>query len=749
MSEYSEALEELVSSGVTPDNETNKVAEKSTDDLIIDEMERITAIKFSEEQRQCLRHHGSGVILACAGSGKTSVLANLIAKRIWNREILDTNRVICTTYSKAGADEMNDRLHSLLDRLGIKCNLEIRTLHSFFYSLIRTFGMNNFKIISDGIRMQYIKEACKEAGFICKDDDLMVISNLISYRVNNLLNDNATLSSPACTINDITVAQFSEIRKGYDLRKSQNNYIDFDDMQLYLYKWVCKDIKSQDENVRNTGNAVRNYCRAIYDEFYIDEAQDVSKIQFEIVKSIVTDINTGRLDKMLIFMGDDDQCIYKWRGAAPEIILTLGATMNIGNFILSSNYRCKSEVVDFAHRSIVNNSSRFDKEMKAYNQGGQVEIYQALSMDLYDLSKIAYEKIKELLNSGEKKSDIAVLCRNNAQLSILNNMLIELGIYCNIPDEMKLTKTYIYTDIKNVMTVADNTFNWRVTAQTMWKLCEKMTAALSRQIGSFQEENGLDLLNTLKYIVNNIVAGEEQDKISINRKSESKLQYALIKAKSETIAGIVNLISILEIEDRAERVNKMIAIYRINTEYLYKNEDKNRTLQGIIHYIQNTVGSKGIEETLKYLRTVEQLENSSFKPPKDTIKMTTIHSAKGKEWKNVILFACDDESMPGMSGIRKMMENMSIADIDGIIDEERRLYYVGCTRAKERLEIITGIHPSVFLLESVGLFDGLNGEHNAAIIDIAENGNKALKVDTGIVKNKDIEDRLENKTATV
>lgn len=746
MSDYSTALDELVEQGILP-VENNKVKEESTDTIITNEIERITGTSFSSEQRKCIEHRGSCVILACAGSGKTSVLTNMLAKRIWNREIVDTNKVICTTYSKAGADEMNVRLGKLLDTLGIKCNLEIRTLHSFFYSLIRTFGITGYKIISSGVRAQYIKESCKEAGYICKDDDLVIIDNLISYRVNNLLNDAKTLRSPACTLADLTEQQFKEIRQGYDFKKAQNNYMDFDDMQLYIYKWVCVDTKSDDENVRNTGNAVRNYCRAMYNEFYIDEAQDVSVIQYAIIKSIVTSNDTGMLDRTLVFMGDDDQCIYKWRGAAPEIILTIGSKMNMANFVLSNNYRCYSEIVDFAGRSIKYNNSRYNKSMVAYRRGGQVEIYQANSNDLYDLSRLGYDKVMELINDGCKKSDIAILCRNNAHLSLLNVMLVRQGIYSNIPDEMKLTKTYIYNDIKGVLMIASNSFSGKVTGQLLWKLCSLMTANISRRIGTFQEDNGLNVYDTLTYIANRILKKDSikvSDSIVVNSKSEQKLTYAMARIKNEAIVSMLGLIEIMSIQDEKERTRKLIAIYIANTEFIYKNTDKRRIMRGTVHFINSIIVEKGINGTMAELRGIEQLENSNFKPPRDSIRMCTIHGAKGREWKNVILFACDNEAIPGMSGISKMVEEqMPMSDIYDTIDEERRLYYVACTRAKEKLQIITGIHPSVFLMESLGKYADVDGSTNGIIVDISIGEEPPIMLNNGIIHNSDIETEIE------
>lgn len=746
MSDYNRALSELVNSGIIPEEE-HKENIKSTDEIITDELSRITGVPFSDEQRKCIEHRGSGIILACAGSGKTSVLTNVLAKRIWNREILDTSKVICTTYSRAGAEEMSVRLNKLLDKVGIKCNLEIRTLHSFFKSLIETFGITGYKVISQSVRTQYIRESCKEVGYNCKDDDLMIIDNLISYRVNNLLNDAKTIGSPACTISELTVEQFSGIRKGYDFRKAQNNYIDFDDMQLYIYKWLCVDTQSEDEETRKTGEAVRNYCRALYNDFYIDEAQDVSKIQYAIVKAIVTD-SDGKLDKKLMFIGDDDQCIYKWRGASPEIILTLGSTMNIGNFVLSTNYRCKKEIVNFAHRSIKYNNTRYNKGMTAMEDGGIVDIQQCNSNNLYEMSKIAVDKVMEIVNGGEDLGDIALLCRNNAHLSLVNTMLVDYGIYCRVPDEMKLTRSYMYNDIKGLIELTKNTYSGKIAGQLTWKLCTFMQASVSRAIGTFQEDNGLSYKDTILYIAKEVLGMTDvnlNQNITVNTKAAQKIKYTLSRLKQETIDDLIRLRYTVDIEDNNQRFISLLSSYVNGTTFIYKNEDKRRIMLGIALFIRSLIEEKGFDEAISKLRTIEQLECSSFTPPKRTITMSTIHGAKGREWRNVVFFACDNEAIPGLSGLSLMLDRgMGKSDINDLIDEERRLYYVACTRAKDRLVIITSTKPSAFLMESLGEYYNVSGSNNENIINMIGNDRKKV-IDNGIITDKQIEDTIDER----
>ena len=180
--EYFDSLmAELAAQGIEPPKDaksalvTSSVNDRELE--IIASMERITGRKFSDEQRKILEHHGNACILACAGSGKTTISVNLIAKRILTGEIKDVNKLIYTTFSKAGADEMKERLDTLMGQLGMgHIKVQVRTLHSFFLSVIHTFGLNK-RIISGSERTKMVRQACKDAEYTLKDDDLMINEN--------------------------------------------------------------------------------------------------------------------------------------------------------------------------------------------------------------------------------------------------------------------------------------------------------------------------------------------------------------------------------------------------------------------------------------------------------------------------------------------------------------------------------------------------------------------------------------------
>lgn len=729
---YDEVLRNLAMQGITPSNNGNIIEESqeiSAEDKLINDMQEISGIVYSDEQKTIIKHHGSMCILACAGSGKTSVLTHLLAKRILNREITDTSKVVCTTYSKAGADEMNIRLNKLLDNFGIRTSLKIKTLHAFFLELIRTFGINS-EVISESKRIKLINEACKEANFNPKDDELSTINNLLSYQINCLLRDSDTVASQANTIEDLTVEQYTNIRRGYDLRKRKNNLIDFDDMQTYLYKWLCKDINSSDENTKNLGISVRNYCKAMWTEFYIDEAQDVSKIQFDIIKAIVTNPeDQSKLDRTLVFIGDDDQCIYTWRGADPSIILGISPMFGIPTYALSTNYRCKNEIVDYATTSVKFNNARYNKGMTSNIVGGNVRIAQSKSGDIFDMSKIACDYIKKLIDSNVKQTDIAVMARNNFHLAILSNMLLEGGIYCSMSNDIKLTNNSMYKDLKMILDITDETWKPKLTADILWKVCIYLGVKGARFISTFQDNACLSLSDTLGYMLKNY---EEINDIPFDKKlnippavdATGREQWR--RLSRETVTSILYLYTYMVSEvDKAKAFKGICDMYCQSSAFMYKTQDRSRAIRSLIYYMQDVINRNGIEKAKSFFKMTEQLEQGTMTIPGPKVTLTTIHGAKGKEWKHVIMLACDNVSMPSMDSINKLItQGENISDINKYIDEERRLHYVESTRAKEDLLIISNGTLSLFTLESLGFFKNSTNTNDIAM-QVAQ-GNMSL-----------------------
>lgn len=705
--------------------ELEEVEEKidTTLDPILTYMQEKSGVTYSDEQIAILKNEGNMSILACAGSGKTTTLNHLICRRILTGEIKDLNKVMCTTFSKGGAGEIKERLDELFVKLGIRGNVEIRTLHAMFLKIMRNLGQTE-EVIDGGVRASMLRDCIKDLGIKLVDDNFKLLDTLLSYQLNNMLSDKSLADSYNYTFGEeLPIEKFIEIRKLYNQKKQERGVIDYDDMQLRIWIWLTQSNRED----------IVQYCKSLWDIYFIDEAQDVSKLQFEILKTIVSHKEGDKivLDKTLVFIGDDDQCIYRWRGADPTIILNIGTIFDMPRKVLSTNYRCKSSIVDPASMSIKENASRFNKTMKALEQGGITKLIEVNSNNLCEISVKAANTIEEMIRGGAECSDIAVLCRNNRHLAILSNMLLSRGIYVKANKDIRFAYDSLYHDMKTLMKIVEDTWDSKLTSEILWKLCTFLGVNGAKSIAAFQNNSGISMYDTFGYLLK-YIAGYDinfDKKINVPAKEEERLRVKWFALSADTKASIKVLYEVLTSSLRDyDKLESLMGIYKAGTTFMYKSDDKKRYINGMCDYILSLVNERGIEDTTKFLRTSEQLESGKMAIPGKLVTLSTIHGAKGKEWKHVILFADDNISMPSFNEISILSDdsNVDVKTIVNYIDEERRLHYVGMTRAKDELIILHGKEPGIFTLEAMGCFN--TGHNNYDIIGMASKGEVSPKV---------------------
>ena len=695
----------------------------TTLDPILTYMQEKSGVQYSEEQIAILKHNGNMSILACAGSGKTTTLNHLICRRILTGEIKDLNKVMCTTFSKGGAGEIKERLDELFRKLGIKGNIEIRTLHAMFLKIMRNLGQNE-QVIDGGIRSSMLRDCIKELGIKLVDDNFKLLDTLLSYQLNNMLSDKELADSYNYTFGEeLPIAKFIEIRKLYNQKKQDKGVIDYDDMQVRIWIWLNKSERED----------IVQYCKSLWDIFFIDEAQDVSKLQFEILKTIVSHKEGDKqvLDKTLVFIGDDDQCIYRWRGADPTIILNIGTIFDMPRKVLSTNYRCKSNIVDPASLSIKENASRFNKTMKALEQGGTTTLVEVDEKNLCSISVAAADIIEQKIKDGASCDDIVVLCRNNRHLAILSNMLLSRGIYVKANKDIRFAYDSLYHDMKILMKMLEDSWDSKMTSEILWKLCSFLGVNGARSIAAFQSNSGISMYDTFGYLLK-YIAGYDikfEKTINIPAKEEERLRVKWFALGMDTKAGIKVLYEVLDSSmSDYDKLESLMGLYRMGTTFMYKSDDKRRYIKGMFDYMLSLVRERGIEETLKFLKVSEQLESGNMAIPGKLVTLSTIHGSKGKEWKHVILFADDNISMPSFNEIEILNSdpNVEVKTVVNYIDEERRLHYVGMTRAKEDLIILHGKEPGIFTLEAMGCFN--TGHNNYDIINMAKTNEVSPKI---------------------
>ncbi|MEM4385678.1 MAG: ATP-dependent helicase [Candidatus Anstonellales archaeon] len=657
---------------------------------MIKKLEEVVGIKFNSEQLDILNHRGGMRIIACAGSGKTTMLSSLIVKRILSGEIKNTSRILCTTYSRVGAIHLENKVNSLLSKFGYS-GINVKTMHAVYLDILRRFGYPT-DIVDNSMRMKFIWEACKVSGVTPSEDLVKSLDAILSYQVNNLMSDNTLANSYIFNIDNMDIGTYSKIRNNYNYLKQSKGLIDFDDMQLYVYSLMVREKKEE----------VIGYCRAMWKYFFIDEAQDISKLQFEILKVMIED------EDDLVFIGDDDQCIYQWRGAEPSIVLNVCGYYNLKTFTLSTNYRCRGNILELASRSIKYNSRRYSKDMKYANSGGNIYLIDTSGGGMYYKSLVVLDIVKDLINKGKDLSDIAILARNNQQLAILNSLLVMNGIMCSSTNEMRFTKGMIYQDIKDIINILlGRRYNYSTLGKLVLYLGKK-----SKFIYDLQVSLGVGLSDVLGVLLKKKDIGLP---LVVQRNIEEYINSLNVSTK-DSINSLYEILS--SNENMSIKLNKLLSMYWVSYSYAFNSFEKKEIMYGYIEYISDICSKHGIEYLNEYLVKNEQYETDLYVSNfKNSIFLSTFHGSKGMEWDTVIIFNDENISVPSFEGIARLYHRgIDMYDILYNVEEERRLHYVALTRAKENLYIISNKNnASIFLLEGI---EGIKYNNEVVIVDI-------------------------------
>jgi ATP-dependent DNA helicase pcrA len=658
---------------------------------IIESIEKVNNIKFSSEQLDILNSYGGLRIISGAGAGKTSLLVSLLVTKLHSNEI-SPEKVLCCTFSKAGATEMKNKFKSLCDKLGLSYNIDFRTIHSMYYDILRELGYS-LKVVSDITK--YVRRALKE-NEICSKIDVELedyIKNLISYQINTATPDKDLEN---CSVFDRTLFSldnYLKVRDSVNKYKTQDGVVDYDDIQkqvyILLYSYNGK-----------YANLVLDYCKSKWKYYFIDEFQDTGMIQYKILNKIVTTLDKDNLT----VIGDDDQSIYVWRGTNPNLILEdVIVDYGLDTKVIPINYRCKSEIVNFASKSICNNVNRKEKDLKAFKEGGKVELVELSNYSWYNLSLDAFNKIKDLSKSNNL-SDIAVLCRNNNQLQLLNLMLYMSGIQTSHLYGMKFTNSEMYNDCKSLLDLLDNTKNLDWVRSNLYKFTSYCNKDYNSSISDLMGRYDCGIKEAISAIVSVFGDGTASE-IDLSPREKELLCVRAYGFNARFKESLYELYEVLNSKmEFSDRVGLLIDTMDVCLQFKYKNESYRRFC-GFLDYFRELLKVYEVSELIRLLKDIEKLEYSSDVFDTDKVNFTTIHSAKGLEYKNVILFGCDNYSFPNTSYVREMMDSSGYSELDirDYIDCERRLYYVGCTRAKDYLYISGDMNKSCyFLRESLG-----------------------------------------------
>ncbi len=593
-------------------------------------------MSLNKSQTEAVNHvNGPMLVLAGPGSGKTTVITER-TRRLISSQGIDPSHILVITFTKAAASEMKERFHRLMGQK--KVPVTFGTFHAVFFQILKhAYGFHGGNIIREEQRFQFMKEMIQNMRLEYEDENEFA-GDLLG-EISLMKNTGVSLEHyyPKNCGKEI----FEQIYRGYDSRMKQHRLIDFDDMLVYCYELFDqrKDILSAWQNK--------------YQYILIDEFQDINRLQFDIVKMLALPENN------LFVVGDDDQSIYRFRGAKPELMLGFEkAYPKAARVLLDINYRSCPSVVEASLRLISHNQKRFEKKIRPRRDRDDREPKQGTEYFLWENQqqegKAIIEQILKDCRAGGSYNDCAVLFRTNTQPRLFMSQLMAYNIPFRTKDNIpNIYEHWIARDILTYIRLSEGSRSRRDILQIMNRpnryitreSLESDTIAFDVWADFFYEKKQHWVAERIEQLEGDLrVLSRTGPYAAINYirmgigYEEYLREYAGYRRISED-----NLIEVLdELQDGARA-------FRTYEEWFAHMEE----------YTEELKRQKKQQETMT-----------------ECVSLATLHSAKGLEYKNVHILDVNEELMPYKKAV-----------LDADLQEERRMFYVGITRAKENLYI--------------------------------------------------------------
>lgn len=629
-------------------------------------MEKILE-NLNNEQMQAVKHtKGSLLILAGAGSGKTRVLTSRIAYLI--KSGVKAREILAVTFTNKAAKEMRARLASILGEEVVKY-MWVGTFHSICGRILRqdidAFSFpsgkaldKNFTIYDEQDSMAVIKNAIKKLNL----DDKIYAPKLVKSIISNAKNKMQDAFSFSTFARDFKSQKIADIFEEYENALNNNNAIDFDDMLMLAVKLLEKCPE------------VREKYFSKFKHILVDEFQDTNQAQYSLIKMLYTNNeentdnlkdkdaqrNNGFTSRSLCVVGDVDQSIYSWRGADFKIILNFQRDFKDTTIIkLEQNYRSTENILKAANSIIENNEERVDKTL--YSQKGEGE--KITYFEAQDEADEANYIAKTIKKTADDYNKFAVLYRTNAQSRAIEEACIAHSIPYKIYGGLKF---YDRKEIKDIVAYLKLIYN-----QNDSQSLKRIVNVPKRSIGETTMKN-LQMLADMNdtSLFDAILNLDEYE--GINSKTKEKLKkFANLIMNLQSVQKNYNLREFISLV-----IEKTGYLRELNEEKTPENESRIDNLQELVNVagefepedLNNILGEFLSQVAL--VSDIDGLENIS-----NNITLMTLHSAKGLEFPIVFLAGLEDGIFPHQRTFSSHAE----------LEEERRLMYVGVTRAEETL----------------------------------------------------------------
>ena len=597
---------------------------------------------------------GPCLIIAGAGSGKTKVLTHKIAYLIQEKNVLPWN-ILAITFTNKAANEMKERIANLVG--DVAQDIWMGTFHSICVRILRKFidriGFDTSFIIFDTSDQRTMIKTCLKDLNI---DDKMFTDRSVLSEISNAKNQMLEPEAYTAIANgDFRKEKIATVYELYQKRLKENNAIDFDDIINYTIK------------ILNENPDVLEYYANKFKYVLVDEYQDTNKAQFTLITLFAS--NYGNIT----VVGDSDQSIYAFRGADISNILNFERDFVNAKIIkLEQNYRCTGNILKAANSVIKNNETKYKKELWTENEQGNLpKVYSAENE--YDEGSFIVEQINRLRREEYfKYSDFAILYRMNTQSRAIEDILRREDIPYKIVGGLKF---YERKEIKDIISYL--------------RLIQNPSDNLSLKRIINEPKRGIG-----KTSLDNIEALANQNEISMYEIIKNADQYGL----NRVFANSREFISVME-ELRAKKddlvISELIKQTLNKTGYTKALEDENtieaeNRIENLEEFLtvamefEEESADNGLSEFLEGITLSSDIDN--MEDTEDTVTLMTLHSAKGLEFPAVFLVGMEEGIFPGYKSISEPKD----------LEEERRLCYVGITRAKQYLFLTCSKQRTIF-----------------------------------------------------
>lgn len=603
-----------------------------------------------EQEKAVKATEGPLLIMAGAGSGKTRVLTHRIAYLVVEKEVYPS-KILAITFTNKAAREMRERIDGLLGN-GTGERMWVSTFHSMCVRILRRdidriSYSKSFSILDTTEQLTVIKRILKDQNIDPKKYDPRSMLNAISSAKNECI-DAETFASQMNQFNPFEKTA-SEVYTAYDKRLRKNQSLDFDDLimtTLTLFKRVPD---------------VLEFYQNKFHYIHVDEYQDTNKAQYELVQMLAKKFNN------LCVVGDSDQSIYRWRGADIQNIMSFEKDYpNAQAIMLEQNYRSTKRILKAANDVIQNNTGRYPKELRTDNGSGEaINVYKAY--DEQQEAQFVVKTIQELMEKGNRTlDDFAILYRTNAQSRVMEEVLVKSNITYTIVGGTKFYDRKEIKDLLSYLRLIANNEDDLALARIINEPKRNIGATSFERMAMYALEQDRSIFDALREVdFMGLPARAANEAAKFHQMMDGFTQMQEFLSVTELVeqvldkTGYRNMLrneKTIESESRLENIEEFLSVTKAFEE---RSEDKT-----LVSFLTD----------LALISDLDKLDNDED-VSKGKVVLMTMHAAKGLEFPVVFIIGMEENVFP---------HSRSIGDNDEM-EEERRLAYVGITRAEERL----------------------------------------------------------------